>query len=87
MNRPIRPIRYIEPKNRAKNNTLLTDEYWNKCLSESIEYDKQVDIFQGNARKELLSEQKSISIEVFEIDRKDLIERIKSHYILKKRIE
>ena len=87
MNRPIRPKRYIETKDRAKNKTLLTTEYWNKCLNESIEYDKQVELFQGNARKELLSEQKSISIEVFEIDRKDLIERIKSHYLFKKGIE
>ena len=86
MTRPIRPKRYIEPKNRTKNNTLLTDQYWNKCLSESIEYDKQVELFQGNARKELLSEQKIISIEVFDIDRKDLIERIKRHYLFKKGI-
>ena len=87
MNRPIRPKRYIETKDRAKNKTLLTTEYWNKCLNESIEYDKQVELFQGNARKELLSEQKPISIEVFEIDHKDLIERIKSHYLFKKGIE
>lgn len=84
MIRPIRPKRYIEPKDRAKNKTLLTTEYWNKCLRESIEYDKQVELFQGNARKELLSEQKSISIEVFEIDRKDLIERIEDFYFLRK---
>lgn len=87
MNRPIRPKRYIDPKHRAKNNTLLTEQYWNKCLLESIEYDKQVELFQGNARKELLTEQKKEVIEVAEIDRKDLIERIKSHYLLKKGIE
>ena len=87
MNRPIRPKRYIAPKDRAKNKTLLTTEYWNKCLSESIEYDKQVELFQGNAMKELLIEQKKISIEVFDIDRNDLIERIKSHYLFKKGID
>lgn len=85
--RPIRPRRYVERKDRSENKTLLTTEYWNKCIEESEKYDFDLKQFSGNARMELLSEQKKESIEVHEIDRENLIERIKSHYLAIKGVE
>jgi len=78
--RPTRPTRYINPEDRLKNKTPISDAYWNKCVNESIDYDGKLLLFMGNARKELISEAKKENVIVSEIDKVYLTERIKYYY-------
>lgn len=78
MERPKLPKRYIKKEHRQKNGTPLTDEYWKKCVNESIEYDKAFETFQGTARIDLMDKNEIMPLEPINYEK--LITQLKNYF-------
>ena len=76
--RPKRPFRYIEERKRIKNDTTMSDERWNRWVSESIQYDKRLKEWQGNAIEDL--NEKPEPIKASYIHKKSLIDLVISEF-------